>query len=486
MSSNPTSRRQFLKMSAVAISGAALAACGATPTPAPTATPVKVIQTQVVVQTQVVEKVITATPAPVPLTATPVPTPAPKPAVVIKVWHQYSAEPLKQQAMSRVFTEYMSTHPGVVIEPLWWDKVAMWNSFRAAMTAGGKGAPDMIYEETQQCLDWFAAGWLVKVADMWDLKKFAAGVDKDLSFPWVLTYEGNADIILYNPEIFDKIGVKVPADYQFTQLEFVDVVKKARAAGYAGVANAIGNRPYAAQYLVRYALCSLVGIDDFNAYFNGKKNWDTPEVRKAIDWSLECKKAGIWPDNFSTMGIDEFHLYFHTQKKAAMLQIGVWYTGRAFQPVSAGGQDPNFHPGMLKYPKMDGAKAPNMITGGFGGGIGISSASKNVDTCRDILKFWANNPKFGAVWAAFSFQASAIKYTAADIPDDIKTNAELAKWSWWNDSYNKVYSNCEVGLTGAPCGGFNDALTTVINQGLPLGKLDTDTAIKTLNAALCK
>jgi multiple sugar transport system substrate-binding protein len=56
-------RRKMLRMSAVAMGGAALAACGATPTVTPvppTQTPVKVIQTQVVVQTQVVEKQVTS------------------------------------------------------------------------------------------------------------------------------------------------------------------------------------------------------------------------------------------------------------------------------------------------------------------------------------------------------------------------------------------------------------------------------------------
>ena len=63
----------------------------------------------------------------------------------------------------------------------------------------------------------------------------------------------------------------------------------------------------------------------------------------------------MWPDTYSTMTIDEFHVFFHTQQKACMLYIPSWYTGRAFKPVDQGGQSPDFHFGMLQYPLMDGA-----------------------------------------------------------------------------------------------------------------------------------
>ena len=61
------------------------------------------------------------------------------------------------------------------------------------------------------------------------------------------------------------------------------------------------------------------------------------------------------------MTIDEFHVYFHTQKKACMLYIPSWYPGRAFKSEAEGGQSPDFHFKMMKYPQMDGAQFNNQL-----------------------------------------------------------------------------------------------------------------------------
>ena len=50
-------------------------------------------------------------------------------------------------------------------------------------------------------------------------------------------------MLFYNPDIFAGSGIEVPEDYQFTTDEFLEVVQKCSDAGYAGVADAIGNAP---------------------------------------------------------------------------------------------------------------------------------------------------------------------------------------------------------------------------------------------------
>ena len=50
---------------------------------------------------------------------------------------------------------------------------------------------------------------------------------------------------------------------------------------------------------------------------------------------------------------------------------------------------------------------------------------------------------------------------------------------------NTTYSDAEMVLAKPPCGDFNDALTTVLNEGLPLGLYTVDEAIKYLDDHLC-
>jgi ABC-type glycerol-3-phosphate transport system substrate-binding protein len=289
------------------------------------------------------------------------------------------------------------------------------------------------------------------------------------------------DYILYNREIFNELGITVPDDFQFTQDEFLDVVKKCSDAGYAGFANGGGNRPFPGQYISKAAILSLVGPKEFNNLWTGKTSWNTPQVRQALEWVAELGKSGLWHDSYATMTLDEAHLYFHTQKKACMFMNGSWYPSRAFKPEADGGQSPDFKFGMLKYPEMTGATSTNSIVGLFPTGYIVLSNSENKEIAKDIMKFWSENASYGATLAAVSNTASAIAFTPEDIPDDLKNNP----WQWYWDEFNTVYKDVEPVVLGTPCGDFNDALTSALNQGIPLGLMTVDEAIAALDAKLC-
>jgi ABC-type glycerol-3-phosphate transport system substrate-binding protein len=234
----------------------------------------------------------------------------------------------------------------------------------------------------------------------------------------------------------------------------------------------------------------MVGIDEFGKYFRGEQSWDTPEVRQVLEWSAAARDAGLWPDTFSTMTIDEYHVYFHTQKEACMLYNPTWYTGRGFKAEEEGGQSPDFHFGMMKYPLMDGAQGADVLRGGFESGYAALSQTQHPDVAKDILAF-AAQPQYGALWVAVTNSPSAIVYDkATDWPSaDVlaELGAEGGKWDWYWDEFNSVYAPMEVGVTNeGRCGDFDSASVAALNEGLPLGLVSVDEAIEMLDAALCQ
>lgn len=406
--------------------------------------------------------------------------------VVIKWWSHWANEPSKRQVIEKIAADYEAEHPNVDVAVTWWDKNPLRDAIRSSMTAG-EGAPDITTFDTE-VVEWVEAGWLLNLEDSLPWENFIPAASQDGRYPGIDgIYKFNigfkVDMILYNKEIFATLGIKVPDDYQFTQADFIDVVKKCRAAGYAGVANAIGNRPYPARFIPEDALVNLVGIEEFGRYIRGEQSWDTPEVRQVLEWTVALTKAGVWPDTFATMTIDEYHVYFHTQKKSCMLYNPTWYTGRAFKPVAEGGQSPDFHFGLLRYPRMDGAKAPHVLRGGFESGYAVLSSTKHPQVAKDILRF-ASQPRYGALWVAITNSPTAIKYDPKkDMPADLGDNP----WQWYWDEFNKVYGDQEVGVTAeGRCGSFNDALKSALNEGIPLELITVDEAIQTLNDGLCK
>jgi len=413
---------------------------------------------------------------------------APAPASGKKVvtwWSHWANEPAKRQAIEGIVTDYEAAHPDVDIVLTWWDKNPLRDAVRNTMTAG-KGAPDITTLDSEQ-IDWVKAGWVMDIEGVLPWDRFNPAARQDGKYPGIQgNYKFNigatVNMILYNPEIFAKLGVKVPDSFQFTQEEFVKVVEKCKAGGYAGVANAIGNRAFPGRYPSEMALFNLVGPEEYGKYMRGERAWNTPEVRQVLNWVVELTKTGLWPSTFTTMTIDEFHVYFHTQKKACMLYVPTWYTGRAFKDEKEGGQSSSFKIGMLRYPAMKGAKANHMVYAGWESGYAILTQTKVPEIAKDVLIF-ASQPKYGASWVAITNSPTAIKYDPKK--DAVKVpGGEM--WQWYWDEFNKVYGPLEVATpVVSRCGGFEDASKTYLNEGITQNLVTVDEAIRGLDAKLC-
>lgn len=407
--------------------------------------------------------------------------------VKILWWSHWANEPSKRQVFERIKADYMLAHPNVKIELVWWDKIPLRDAYRTLMMAGGPGAPDIVTDPEYEAIPQLKAGWFLELGKDFPWENYYPGVkEQGAKYVGVKGYYKynigrEVNMIFYNPEIFEKIGVPIPANYTFTQNEFLEAVRKGSAAGYAGCANAIGNRPYPACFIVEWELVNRMGVKEALPILGGQVSWDTPEVRQVLNWTVQLRDAGFWPKTFATMTIDEFHVYFHTQRKAMTLWIPSWYTGRAFKPESQGGQSPDFHFGMLRYPTMNGAKGAGRLSGSFESGYMISSATKHPEVARDILAFAAQS-KYGALWELLTDIPSTIKYTAKDMPKDVPPS----KWGWYHEEINKVYGGLPVDVVSPQqlrSGDFQDAYRSIINEGLPEGLVTVEEAIKRLDAA---
>jgi|JFJP01.1.fsa_nt_gi ABC-type glycerol-3-phosphate transport system substrate-binding protein len=469
-------KKLYTLLAVLLIAAFALSACG---TPA---TPQTIIQTVEV-------------PVEVEVTATAEPK-AEGGKELIVWWSHWANEPAKKIVIEQIVADYEAENPDVDIVLTWWDKNPLRDAVRSTMTAGGEGAPDITTFDSE-VVEWVEAGWLLDLADTIPWDNLDAMAKNDATYP-DLGYPGNyklnlsktTNMLFYNKDIFTELGITVPDNYQFTQTEFLDVVQKCSDAGYAGVADAIGNRKYMGIYPVQYHLFSLVGPQEFDLYNSGKKAWDSPEAKSVLDYSVALRDAGLWSESYSTMTIDEAHVYFHTQQKACMFYIPTWYTGRAFKALKDGGQDPAWQFGMLRYPAMDGGKANDMVWGGVESGYAVLSTTKHAETAKDIIAFVAQ-PKYGALWTAVTYSPSIIKYDpVADAPSEEALKAAgvtAGQWDWYWAEYDKVYGGLEVGLAPtARCGDFGNAMDSALADGLPQGLVTVDESVTLINAALCK
>jgi hypothetical protein len=61
------------------------------------------------------------------------------------------------------------------------------------------------------------------------------------------------------------------------------------------------------------------------------------------------------------------------------------------------------------------------------------------------------------------------------------------QWDWYWEEINATYAPLETAQATSPaCGGFGDARTAVLNEGLPQGLISVDDAVQMLDDALCE
>ena len=78
------------------------------------------------------------------------------------------------------------------------------------------------------------------------------------------------------------LGVTVPANGQFSQAQFLDLVKKAKAKGITPMAQGVGDRPYPGSYITHEALLKKLGPKDYDALLQGKLSWSDPRVVETL------------------------------------------------------------------------------------------------------------------------------------------------------------------------------------------------------------
>jgi multiple sugar transport system substrate-binding protein len=451
-----------------------LTACGQAATEAPSAEPV----VEEVVETE-------APPPPEPV-ATEAPAEAEAPAeevmepVTLTFWSHWAEEDNKKEVLMAAVDKFEQEHPNVTVDVTWWQKAEMFPAMRNAFTAG-EGYPDIFYFD-RGGLEFIEAGWLADLTDAIDWSEVTDFAKNGWTRPgpdgeegvWAVALETSTDEIYYNKDIFDELGIVVPDNYQFTSDEFYDVCVKIREAGYDPFANAVGDAAIMGHYLYSFVLTSMIGEEGVQQLWKGEKSWKDPDVVEAFEYAKKLIDIPVYPATFATMKLGESHVYFHTERKAAMFLVGSWYTGRAFVPPDSGGQPADFRLGMLRYPSFPNGVGNDLKVFLVAGSISVAEMSPNKDLALDLLQIIATT-EIGNMW---------LEKTA--VQTGLKTGDVGGEFQWYFEEYKKThegqkYANSFYGLMMPAA--LTDAFTNVMMQGLPLGQVSLEDALDMMEEA---
>lgn len=394
--------------------------------------------------------------------------------VTINVWSHEADEDAKVAFREKAAKNLEAAHPGVHVKITWYEKNPLLAALKTALPAGQ--GPDVFYVEPDWT-EYVDAGYLAPLDDLvnWNnIEPWARAVWVHNGKTYGIPQEAYTNEIYYNKDLLKKLGVELPANGQLTQAQFLDLVKKAKAADIVPIAQGVGDRPFPGAYIVGEALLRKLGKDDYKKLWTGKLSFEDPRVLDVLKWTKELVDAGAYPKNFMTLKLGESHYYFYTKPGALMLPMGSWYTGRAFVPVDKGGQPADFPLGIMQFPAMDGGACNQCKTSDVGASFAINTASKHKKLAAEYLDAMST-PEMGKMWIETVYLQTGIK-------------ADVKSFSGPHAAYFTELMARQRGadyFIGQPLdyvqGKCKDTFGQVLNSGFPGGLLTVEQTAKMMN-----
>ena len=399
--------------------------------------------------------------------------------VTLTVWSHEADEDAKVAFRELAARNLEKAHPGVTVKITWFEKNPLLAALKTALPAGQ--GPDVLYVEPDWT-EYVEAGYLEPLDNLvnWNnIEPWARQVWVHNGKTYGIPQEAYTNEIYYNKDLLKKLGVELPANAQFTQAQFLDLVKKAKAAGITPIAQGVGDRPFPGAYIVGEALLRKLGKDDYRKLWTGKLSFEDPRVVEVFKWVKELVDAGAYPKNFMTLKLGESHYYFYTRPLALMLPMGSWYTGRAFVPEDKGGQPKDFPLGIMQFPAMDGGACNQCKTSAIGASFAINAASKHKELAAQFLDAMST-PEMGKMWIETIYLQTGIK---ADVKQFSGPHAAYFTELMERQKGTDYFIGGPRDLVQGQC---KDSFAQVTNSAFPGGLLPVDQAVKMMNAACYK
>jgi len=397
----------------------------------------------------------------------------------LTVWSHEADEPAKVAFRELAARNLEKQHPGVTVKITWYEKGGLYTALKTALPAGQ--GPDVFYLEPDQT-EYITNGYIVPLDSLVDWSKIYDWARKVWTIDgktWALPQEAYTDELYYNKDLLKQLGFTLPPNAQFTQQQFLDIVKKARAANITPIAQGVGDRPYPGGYMVSEALLRKLGTDDYGKLLNGQLSFEDPRVVAVFTWVKELVDAGAYPKNFMTLKLGESHYYFYQKPGSLTLPMGSWYTGRAFVPVDKGGQPPDFPLGIMQFPAMTQGACPECKTSAIGASFAINAASKQKELAAEYLNAMST-PEMGTRWIETIYLQTAVKTEVGAFSGPY---AAYFKELMARQQGAKYFIGMPVDILKGQC---KDTFVQVMNSAFPGGLLTVEKAVGMMNQGCYK
>lgn len=299
---------------------------------------------------------------------------AASPKIKLSIWHNFSGDDLRAQAVRAQIDKFKTEHPDIELDA----QAIPPDGYRQRLktVAAADEMPDVFFTQSGTSIKEFYDGGLIQpitpLLDQYpDWKNnFIPGSLDTLSFDgqvYATPLSGSAtSFLFYNKSLFEEYKVKVPTTWD----EMMTAVKTFNDNKITPIS--LGNK---ASWLAQSSIISsladrVTGTEWFKkAVAQDGAKFTDPEFVQALSLFKELADAKAFQTGFNSLDNTQMEQYF-IEGKAAMMIDGAW----ALTNMAASGTEEQLNQvDVTILPSVPGGKGdPNSMSGGSGGGLALS------------------------------------------------------------------------------------------------------------------
>lgn len=394
----------------------------------------------------------------------------------LTLWSHWADQQAKVAWVERAARNFEARNPSVRVQITWYQKGPLYEALGAALRA--RRGPDIFYIDSDR-MEFITTGLAAPLDTLinWDrVEPWARQAWQVNGRTYAIAVEAFTNELYFNRAMLDRLGVALPPDRQFGQAAFLDLVRRARAAGITPVMQGAGDRPFPGAYLIEDALLKSLGLEAYAELQAGRLSWRDPRVERAFNAVQAMIDAGAYPPGISTITLGESHTQFYGNPGALMLPMGSWYTSRAFNPPNAGGQPDGFPLGIMQFPAVEGGACNDCRIGGVAGSFAINAASRNQQLAAGLLNEMTT-PEMGNLWLSTILAQTGVR---ADPSTITGPHREYFRELLSMGEGRRLHLGSMVAMLQGRCA---ETFRQVVNVGFPSGRVRAPEAMQMMDRA---
>ncbi|GAK49727.1 extracellular solute-binding protein family 1 [Candidatus Moduliflexus flocculans] len=210
-----------------------------------------------------------------------------------------------------------------------------------------------------------------------------------------LPIEGLSNAIFYNKDLFQQAGISLPQGRALTDTEFLEIIKKLRAAGITPIGEGASDRTFKAGLPIINTIFRFAGPEKMQLLKAVKMNFSDPDIAAGVAfWKQVVDAQGYDAEKALSLGL-EAGIFEVTDGHAAMN-----FCGTFFYSKYAGTEHERGNIGVLDWFSVPNGKGNDFYEISWAAGFGVNKNSAVAAEGKQFLQFLLSS-KAAALWQQY-------------------------------------------------------------------------------------